>query len=465
MNPRGGVLPLETATGEPRIWTVGEIADAIRGTLEAEFGTVIVQGEISGYKAHHSGHHYFTLKDDRGRIDVALFRGRAQALRGPLQDGMAVQVEGQVTAYAANSIYPLVAHRVTPVGYGTLHAQFEALKRKLAAEGCFDEARKRPLPRYPTRIGLVTSPTGAAIRDMLRILRARAPYARVVLAPARVQGEGAAEEIAAGVRLLNEWSGVDVILVGRGGGSPEDLWAFNEEPVVRAIVASRIPVVSAVGHEVDVTLADFAADVRAATPTHAAQTVVRDLEEVRGTLARLSDHARRRLVAELGEARARLRGLTTHHALRAPERRVREGQQTVDLLGERLRRGLEGWALERRRRVELLEQRLHGFTPRRSMERARERLEALERRGARALGARIERLRDRLSAQARHLALVDYRSVLGRGYALVWMEGRKRLVNRGAALAAGQAVELQFVDARARARVEGVAPGAEEERA
>jgi exodeoxyribonuclease VII large subunit len=461
---RGSVLPIETAAGEPRIWTVGEIADAIRGALEAEFGTVIVQGEITGYTAHHSGHHYFGLKDDRGRIDVALFKGRAQSLRGPLQNGMAVQVEGQLTAYAPKSSYQLIALRVTPVGYGALQAQFEALKRKLAAEGCFDEERKRPLPRYPTRIGLVTSPTGAAIRDMLRILRARAPYARLALAPARVQGEGAAGEVADAIRLLNEWGGVDVILVGRGGGSPEDLWAFNEEAVVRAIVGSRIPVVSAVGHEVDVTLSDFAADLRAATPTHAAQAVVRDRDEIRGTLARLSEHARRKLVAELGGARARLRGITTHHALRGPARRVREGQQAVDLIEERLRRGLEGWVMQRRRRLELLGERLQGFTPRRSLDRSREQLEALERRGARAAAARIERLRDRLTAQSRHLALVDYRNVLGRGYALVWAEGRTRLVNRGAGLAAGQAVELQFTDARARARVEGVVPGAEEER-
>jgi exodeoxyribonuclease VII large subunit len=462
---RGGVLPLETSAGEPRIWTVGEISDAIRGTLELEFGTVVVQGEITGYLAHGSGHHYFGLKDEKAKIDVALFKGRAQSLRGPLQNGMAVQVEGQLTAYGPKSSYQIIAHRVVPVGYGALQAQFEALKRKLAAEGCFDEDRKRPLPRYPTRIGLVTSPTGAAIRDMLRILRARAPYARIVLAPARVQGEGAAEEIAGGIRLLNEWGVVDVIVVGRGGGSIEDLWAFNEEVVVRAIIASRLPVVSAVGHEVDVTLADFAADVRAATPTHAAQTVVRDREEIRIVLSRLTDHARRKLVTDLAGATARVRGLRTHHALRAPERLVREGQQGVDLLAERLRRGLEGWAQERRRRVGLLEQRLHGFTPRRLLERSGERLESLERRGARAVSARLARLRDRVTAQSRHLALVDYRNVLGRGYALVWTEGRERLVNRGAALAAGKAVELQFADARAPARIEGVTPGAEEERA
>ncbi len=464
MSGRARILPLESATGEPHIYTVTELALEVKDSLELAFGTVVVQGEISNYKLHTSGHHYFQLKDEKAQIEVALFKGPASRLGAPLQSGMAVQVEGELTAYPPRSQYQIVATRVTPVGYGALQAQFEALKRKLQAEGLFAEERKRPLPRYPTRIGIVTSPSGAAVRDMLRMLQARAPYATVTLAPARVQGEGAAGEIAAALGLLNDWGRVDVIILGRGGGSPQDLWAFNEEIVVRAIAASRIPTVSAVGHEVDFTLADFAADLRAATPTHAAQQVVKDRGEIEATLARLTDHARRTLLAELDGAGAHLRGLANHHALRGAARRVRDGLQALDALEERLRRGLEGWTLLRRRKLDVTGERLRGFTPRRSLERARDRVAGLERRNARAVGVGLVRLRERLAAQTRHLGLVDYRSILGRGYALVWTEGRGRLVNRGTELRAEQAVEVQFADARARARVLDVTPGTQEER-
>jgi exodeoxyribonuclease VII large subunit len=271
VNGRARILRLDTGPSEPRVFTVSELAQAVKSTLEEGFGLVVVQGEISNYKRHSSGHHYFQLKDEKAQIEVALFKGPASRLGVALQSGMAVQVEGELTSYPPRSQYQIVATRVTPIGYGALQAQFEALKRRLQTEGLFAEERKRPLPRYPTRIGLVTSPTGAAVQDMLRVLRARAPYAAITLAPVKVQGEGAAEEIAAAVALLNEWGQVDVIIAARGGGSPQDLWAFNEEVVVRALATSRIPTVSAVGHEVDFTLADFAADVRAATPTHAAR--------------------------------------------------------------------------------------------------------------------------------------------------------------------------------------------------
>jgi exodeoxyribonuclease VII large subunit len=463
MSPRADILPIEAGPAEPRIWTVSDLAKAVKGALELEFGTVVVQGEISGYKAHGSGHHYFELKDPGAMIQVALFRGYAARLRGPLANGMAVQVEGELTAYAQRSQYQIVAHRVTPVGYGALQAQFEALRRKLETEGLFAPERKRPLPRYPTRIGIVTSPTGAAIRDMLRILRSRAPYARITLVPVRVQGEGAAEEIAEGIRLLGAWGRVDVILLGRGGGSPQDLWAFNEEPVVRAVAASPIPTISAVGHESDTTLADYAADLRAATPTHGAQQVVPDRGEVEATLRRLTEHARRKLLADLAGAQARLRGIRTHHALRAPEQRARELMQRVDELDARLLRGLGDWVVRRRRRAELLDERLRGFTPRRAMERARDRLTELRRRGEKGIATDLARLRDRVAAFGRQLELVDYRSVLGRGYALVWAEGRARLVNRGRELRPDQAIELEFADARARARVREILPGAEEE--
>jgi exodeoxyribonuclease VII large subunit len=270
MTPRAVVTRLEPERGEPRVWTVGEVVRAINASLAESLPHVIVQGEITELKPATSGHVYFTIKDAEASLRVALWKGRVRPEHQMLRNGLAVQVEGSVDVFAKSGQLSLIAARVMALGYGALQAQFDALKRKLQTEGLFDEDRKKSLPRYPTRVGIVTSPTGAALEDMLRILRQRAPYVEVTLVPTLVQGEGAATKIADAIALLNEWGGVEVMIVGRGGGSVEDLWAFNEEAVVRAIAASRIPVISAVGHEVDVTLADFAADERAATPTPAA---------------------------------------------------------------------------------------------------------------------------------------------------------------------------------------------------
>lgn len=459
MTPRvGTVLALDRSAGEPRVWTVSEIAQAVKSTLEIEFGVVIVQGEISGYKIHTSGHHYFELKDREATINVALFKGPASRLRGPLQSGMAVQVEGELTAYAARSQYQIIATRVEPVGYGALQAQFEALRRKLQAEGLFATERKRPLPRYPARVGIVTSATGAALRDLLRVLRARGPYLAITLADTRVQGEGAAEEIAAALGRMNEWGRVDVIIVGRGGGSPQDLWAFNEEPVVRAIAASRVPVVSAVGHEVDYTLADLAADFRAATPTHAAELVVREREEIQRTLLGMSRHARERILSDLRRARTQLRGVESHHALRQPERRIHEELQSLDQSQDRLSRALGDWVISRRRRLEVWGERVHAHAPSRSFARARDRLEAIRRRAFQCLSARVSRYRESVQGRERLLDSFDHRRVLERGYALVWSEDGSALIQRGAKLRAESSIEVQFYDARARARVTQVLP-------
>jgi len=302
MSQRGRVLPLTVPGGQSRVYTVSQLTNDIKNALEDRFGVVIVQGEVTSLRHASSGHSYFCLKDAQSQISVVLYADRTTtAIRNTIQEGIALQVEGDITVFAKRGEYQIRALRIEPVGYGALQAQFEALKRKLEAEGLFAPERKRDLPRYPTRIGIVTSEDGAALRDMVRILRTRAPYVSITLGDARVQGEGAAQDIAQALARMNAFGEVEVIVVGRGGGSPQDLWAFNEEAVVRAIVRSRIPVVSAVGHEVDVTLADLAADVRAATPTHAAQIVVKDVEEIRRTLLDLSRHARERIVREFGE--------------------------------------------------------------------------------------------------------------------------------------------------------------------
>ena len=263
-----------------KVLTVGELTRAIRGALETKFGTVWVQGEISNYKLHPSGHQYFTLKDHRAQISCVIFRNTLLPGAVPLRDGEQVQVLGQISVFEARGQYQLSVQMVQPRGLGLLQAKFEALKRKLEAEGLFDPARKKALPRFPKRIGIVTSPSGAAIRDMLNVLQRRAPALEILISPVRVQGTGAATEIAVALRELaspNEcWKPLDLVVLTRGGGSMEDLWEFNEEIVARAIFDCPIPVVSAVGHEIDFSIADFVADLRAPTPSAAAELIVPD---------------------------------------------------------------------------------------------------------------------------------------------------------------------------------------------
>ncbi len=458
MSQRGRLVPFPATGRSDHVFTVSELTQGIKSTLEDRFGVVIVQGEITSLKQATSGHVYFSLKDEQAEISVVLFAGQVPpSVRDSLQNGVALLVEGEVTVYAKRGAYQIKAIRVEPVGYGALQAQFEALKRKLELEGLFAPGRKRPLPRYPTRIGIVTSETGAALRDMTRILRARAPYASITVADTRVQGEGAAQEIAAALARMNAWGQVEVIIVGRGGGSPQDLWAFNEEAVVRAIVRSGIPVVSAVGHEVDVSLADLAADVRAATPTHAAQIVVKDIEEIRRTLGDMTRHARERILRELRQARSLLKGLETHHALRRPEQRIQDERQGLDQMQERLARALQDWVTIRRGSTEVLTERLRAHAPDRSFARARDRIEAIRRRALQTFASDLARRRERIASHARLLDSFDHHRVLERGYALVWGDGGATLLKRGAGLRASDPVLVQFFDARAVARITEVA--------
>lgn len=458
MTPRPFITRVDPREA-PRVYTVTEIAHAVQYALADHFSYVTVQGEISSLKRYPSGHVYFDLKDTGALLHVKLFKSRVRVAHQSLADGVVVQAEGALEFYAGRGDLSLIAERVQPVGQGALQAKFEALKRALEQEGLFRPERKRPLPSYPTRVAIVTSPSGAAVRDMIRILRHRAPYVRVTVAPAAVQGPGASLDIAASIRLVNEWARADVMIVGRGGGSIEDLWAFNEEPVVRAIADSRIPVVSAVGHESDVTLADLAADLRAATPTHAAQLVAPSRDEVWAALESLSKHARERLRREIRERAARLAGIRSHHAIREPLRRVHDGLREVDEQGESLVRGLAGWVSQRRRRLEGIEGVLRAHSPARSLERARERIQALGHRAERCALDRIARGRGLVTRDGRLLASYDYRGVLRRGYALVWSGGDgRRLVPRGGTLRAEDAIEIQFQDARADARVTRVRP-------
>src|SRR5881227_3763453 len=293
-----------------KVFTVTELTRNIRNTLEAKFSAVWVQGEISNYKLQPSGHQYFTLKDQRAKIECVIWRDTMSPLRQPLVDGAQVQVYGTVTVFEAQGKYQLRVEILQPRGVGVLQAKFEALKRKLEAEGLFAPERKRPLPKFPRRIGIVTSPTGAAIRDMLNVLRRRAPWLQILINPVRVQGTGAAQEIAVAIRELtlpnDVFAPLDLIVVTRGGGSIEDLWEFNEEIVARAIFNSTVPVVSAVGHEIDFTICDFVADLRAPTPSAAAELIVPDTIDLQRRIDGCARMFSRQLLNRMRDAQQRL---------------------------------------------------------------------------------------------------------------------------------------------------------------
>jgi len=325
-----------------RVLTVSELTRQIRGTLETRFGAVWVQGEISNYKLHPSGHQYFTLKDQRAQIACVIFRNTIAPLRQALVDGTQVQVYGNVSVFEARGQYQVSVQILQPRGLGLLQAKFDALKRRLDAEGLFDPARKRALPRFPRRIGIVTSPSGAAIRDLLNVLRRRAPWLQILINPVRVQGSGAAAEIAVAVRELatpNEnWLPVDLIVVARGGGSIEDLWEFNEEIVARAIGDVSVPVVSAIGHEIDFTICDFVADLRAPTPSAAAELIVPDIVDLRRRIAELAASFHKCLRNFVEHQKTRLRFLSERTLVRNLVARMREAQQRIDVVRESLAR-------------------------------------------------------------------------------------------------------------------------------
>lgn len=313
----------------PRIYSISELTAELKTLIEGTFTGVWVEGEISNFKHHTSGHMYFTLKDDRGQLRAVMFRGSNRGLQFRPEDGLAVVVFGNVTIYEPRGEYQVYVEFMEPKGLGALQLAFEQLKTRLEAEGLFDSARKRPIPLLPEKIGLVTSPSGAAIRDILQIIHRRFANVKILILPVRVQGEGAASEIMEGLEVLNKREDLDVIIVARGGGSIEDLWAFNEEPVARAIYASRTPVISAVGHETDFTIADFVADVRAPTPSAAAEMVISRkaelIQRVDDFVSRLVSYMRYR-VERSGE---RFRSLDRHLRLVSPLERIKRQRERL----------------------------------------------------------------------------------------------------------------------------------------
>ncbi|MBT3841662.1 MAG: exodeoxyribonuclease VII large subunit, partial [Verrucomicrobia bacterium] len=350
--------------GEARkVYGVAELNRKAKGLLENQLGTVWVEGQITGLRRQSSGHIYFGIKDEKGQLGCALFRGSDAENRSLIEDGTQVLLQGDVTLFEARGQYQLIVRKVEPLGQGALQVKFEKLKRKLEAEGLFAPGRKRPLPGYPARIGLVTSPTGAAIRDVLHVVLRRNPSLQIVLEPCRVQGETAAAEIAKAVHRLNQWSArhsesLDLILLTRGGGSLEDLWAFNEEVLARAVHESALPVVSAVGHEVDFLITDFVADVRAATPSVAGELITEDVFASRGDLTSTAAYMRRLAKGGVESARRELSRLT-HRLWRAhPRRALDDSFQHLDNQLDDLNRLAKQGVVARREHLRLASQRL-----------------------------------------------------------------------------------------------------------
>jgi exodeoxyribonuclease VII large subunit len=412
----------DPAPGWPRekraILTVSELNALARDILEAALPVVWVEGEISNLRRYPSGHVYFTLKDEAAQISAVLFRGQAAGLVFLPEDGLQVVARGRVSLYEARGSYQIVVEGLEPAGLGALQLAFEQLKAKLLAEGLFDPGRKRPLPLLPRRIGVVASLAGAALHDILRVLERRFASLEVVIAPARVQGEGAAREIVEAIHRLNRLGSVDVLIVARGGGSLEDLWAFNEEIVARAIAASEVPVVSAVGHEVDVTITDLVADLRAPTPSAAAAMVVASRDELTERIAAL----RARLVTAarriLADGRHRLAGRGAGRALHLVRGRCREAAQRLDDAASGLRRALEGRVGGSRHRVEILAERLSPLRLRERVMARRDALAGLRRLLQGAVGAAMQRCRQRLAAAGSGLEALSPLAVLERGYAI-----------------------------------------------
>ncbi|MEA3286935.1 MAG: exodeoxyribonuclease VII large subunit [Candidatus Marinimicrobia bacterium] len=315
--------------------SVSQITGHIQHALEVDFASVWVKGEISNLTRHSSGHWYFSLKDRNAQLGAVMFRRQNASVRFEISHGMEITVHGRISVYPPQGRYQLIVDQMLPAGQGDLHLAFEALKTKLQAEGLFDPARKQPLPAYPERIGIITSPTGAAIRDMLNILGRRFPLAELLLLPVRVQGEGAAAEIAQAIEIFNQRAECQVLIVGRGGGSLEDLWAFNEELVARAIAASTIPIVSGVGHETDTTISDFTADHRAPTPSAAAELVVPDSQELGARLITMGQSLQKNISHRADRFGQRLEAIQNSYALKRPVLMIDQSLQRLDQLQDR----------------------------------------------------------------------------------------------------------------------------------
>ena len=397
-----------TENDSRNILTISGLTQSIKAIIEESLSSVWVTGEISNFKHHSSGHMYFSLKDSGAQIPCVMWAGRNRSLYFEPQDGMQIVVQGRVTVYEKRGYYQFDVWQMQPAGVGALQLAFEQLKQRLQNDGLFDQAHKKDLPAFPQRIGIVTSPTGAAIRDFVSVLRRRWPSIEIIVRPVKVQGQGAAEEIVSAIQEFNEYQKVDILVIGRGGGSLEDLWAFNEEIVARAIYASELPIVSAVGHEIDFSISDFVADYRAATPSAAAEMITPDADDVMHTLSGYIHSAYHQLQQHLTVHREKLNGLAKSYGLRRPADLIHQKHQDIDELHHRLdfsfKQLMEKW----QQGVDTTYQRLNNL---------------------------------------------NHENILRRGFAIVLKESDKSLVSKASHLKTKEIIQIKFSNDRARAQV------------
>lgn len=391
--------------------TVSEITKIIKLTLEDRFYSVWIEGEISDFKRHSSGHLYFILKDENAQLSAVMWRGKSMSLPFVPQDGIKVLAKGNITVFERSGRYQLDVDILQPLGIGNLQMAFEQLKIRLKNEGLFDESHKKPIPQFPSNVGVITSPTGAAIRDIVSVANRRSPGIQIIIRPVKVQGEGSAEEIAAAIEEFNEYGLIDVIIVGRGGGSLEDLWSFNEEVVARAIFDSRIPVISAVGHEIDFTIADFVADLRAATPSAAAELVAPDADMEWKKVIQKVRHLYRIVTGKLGYLDEKVEMIRNSHALKMPEEILKQSNLILDLHMGKLESIYENYFIRRTDNVNQLENRLNSLNP---------------------------------------------ESVLQRGYSITYRTEDDSIVKDSSVLSSGDGVMLQFAKGRAKGIIENI---------
>ncbi|WP_433886272.1 exodeoxyribonuclease VII large subunit [Pseudomonas vranovensis] len=442
--------PFERLGLDREVLTVSQLNGRARVLLEDVFRNVWVEGEISNLARPASGHVYFTLKDSGAQVRCALFRQNAARVRQALRDGLAVKVRGKVSLFEGRGDYQLILDTVEPAGDGALRLAFEALKEKLGAEGLFSAENKRALPAHPQRIGIVSSPTGAVIRDIISVFRRRAPQVELTLIPTAVQGREAINQIVRALQLADS-RGFDALILARGGGSLEDLWCFNEEAVARAIAACQTPIVSAVGHETDVSISDFVADVRAPTPSAAAELLAPDSSDLQRRIDSLKRRLLLRIQSRLMHDRLRLDSLTRR--LRHPGERLRQQAQRLDDLDMRLRRAFEQRLNQRRERLARLDTRLAAQHPGRTLALLKQRLDSLAERLPRAMRETLKDRRQRLQAQVQTLHVVSPLATLGRGYSIL-LDERGQAIRNAAQTHNGQRLTARLGEGELLVRVE-----------
>ncbi len=432
---------------EPTVLSVSNLNQLIKEQIEGEFKSIWLQGEISNFKAHTSGHYYFSLKDDKSQISAVMFKGFNARLKFRPDNGMEVIVRGRVTVYEPRGNYQIFCETMEPVGAGALQRAYEQLKNKLQQEGLFDQEHKQILPLLPKSIGVVTSPTGAAIQDILNVLSRRYRSGKITVIPARVQGEGAADEVVRGIQLANAVGGFDVLIVGRGGGSIEDMWCFNEERVARAIFASKIPIISAVGHEIDFTIADFVADVRAPTPSAAAEIVAKSAGELSEKIRSLQKNISQRIQYLLSQQQSRLHRLQGQ--LIDPKRRLQDLAIRCDELHQRMILSWQRFARDQRMQVRLLRERMK--SPRVILNARRQRLSYLQQTMQKDVGFLLQNQKRKLSGIVSMLDSLSPLKVMGRGYALVF--SGENIIKNASQVKTDQELDVQLSSGAVRVKV------------